>query len=278
MTQPCLTDITARIQELPAISGVTLDLLRSLNDGEADIDALSRRISQDQAIAARVLRVANSPFYGLQMKVGSLHDAIVVLGFSTVRSLVVAASVVCALPTSRCPGFDAARFWRHGVGTAAAAQALARALGRNPDTSFVAGLLHDIGRLVLVVLLPAEYAQLLQQSRQEDRRLVDVEQEVLGFDHAGVGAALAQRWNFPDAIREALAYHHQPDPAAGHGLASLIHYADAIAQALDLDEAEDSQMPHLDQAAVDALGLDRQALNTLLAETRVRFDSYRLML
>jgi HD-like signal output (HDOD) protein len=99
------------------------------------VDALARRIAQDQAIAARVLRVANSPFYGLQTQVGSIHDAIVVLGFSSVRSLVLTATVVSGLPAGRCPGFSQEHFWRHGLAVGVAARNLARALGHKPATT-----------------------------------------------------------------------------------------------------------------------------------------------
>ena len=108
-TQPTLADMLQRIQRLPALPAVALDLLNTLAGSEPDVISLARRIAQDQAIAARVLRVANSPFYGLQKRVGSVHDAVVVLGFSAVRSLVLAAAVVTGLPSGQCTGFEIGR-------------------------------------------------------------------------------------------------------------------------------------------------------------------------
>lgn len=273
-----LDEMINRLQGLPVMPAIALELIHSLTAADTDVDALAHRIVQDQAIAARVLRVANSPFYGLQTRVASIHDAIVVLGFSAVRSLVLTAAVVQSLPVSHCPEFSAGRFWRHVIGTAAAAQALARPLRRKPELLFVAGLLHDIGRLVMVVLSPAEYRQVLAQARARDCRLMDLELELFGFDHTTVGAALARRWNFPGEIVDALAWHHQPHLAPPGGLAPLIHYADAISQALDLEEAEDSQLPTLQPDTVDALGLDWDTLTQVLAETQARFDSYRPMM
>lgn len=278
MTPPSLSEMIGHIQGLPVMPAVALEVLDSMAGADTDIKSLARRITQDQAIAARVLRVANSPFYGLQMRVSTIHDAIVVLGFSAVRSLVLAAAIVTSLPAGRCPGFSQDRFWRHVLGTAVAAQALAKPLKRPAEPLFIAGLLHDIGRLVMVALYPEHYTAVIDQAREQDCCLRDVEQAVFGYDHAAVGAALAGRWNFPADIVDALAWHHAPEQGVPGGLAAIIHYADAISQALDLEETENSQVPRLHQEAVDGLGLDWQKLTEVLADTQTRFESYRLML
>jgi len=270
--------MVGRIQGLPVMSAVALEVLDSMAGADTDIKSLARRITQDQAIAARVLRVANSPFYGLQMRVSTIDDAIVVLGFSAVRSLVLAAAIITSLPASRCPGFNQDRFWRHVLGTAVAAQALAKPLVRPAEPLFIAGLLHDIGRLVMVALYPEHYTAIIDLAHEKDSCLRDAEEALFGYDHAAVGAALAGRWNFPADIVDALAWHHAPERGTPGGLAAIIHYADAISQALDFEETENSQMPHLHQEAVDGLGLDWQKLSKVLADTQTRFDSYRLML
>lgn len=274
MSQPSLADIVSHIHSLPAMPTVALELLQTLSGGDPDVDALASRIARDQAITARVLRVANSPFYGLQMRVGSIHDAIVVLGFSAVRSLVLTSAVVTTLPAGKCAGFSADRFWRHVLGTAVAAQALARPLRRKPESLFIAGLLHDIGRLVMLSANPEGFARVIQIATERDCHLVDVETEIFGCDHTAVGAAIAQHWNFPADIVEALAFHHNPAQTAPGSLAAIIHYADGIAKALDLEGAENTQMARLQPAAIDALGLDWQTLTAVLAETHGRFEAH----
>lgn len=278
MTSLTLDDVVAHIHNLPAMPAVAVELLQTLSGGDPDVDALASRIARDQAITARVLRVANSPFYGLQMRVGSIHDAIVVLGFSAVRSLVLTSAVMKTLPACVCPGFSADRFWRHVLGVAVAAQALARALGRSPDSPFIAGLLHDIGRLVMLSAYPAHFARAITLADERDCPLLDVEPEVFGCDHTAVGAALARHWNFPEDTIEALACHHAPSQARPDGLAPIIHYADAIAKALDLEGAENAQVGRLDPEAVASLGLDWSALTAVLTETEARFESHRSML
>jgi len=274
VSQPSLADIVSHIHSLPAMPAVALELLQTLSGSDPDVDALASRIARDQAITARVLRVANSPFYGLQMRVGSIHDAIVVLGFSAVRSLVLTSAVVTTLPAGKCAGFSADRFWRHVLGTAVAAQALARPLRRKPESLFIAGLLHDIGRLVMLSANPEGFARVIQIATERDCHLVDVEAEIFGCDHTAVGAAIAQHWNFPAEIVEALAFHHNPAQTAPGSLAAIIHYADGIAKALDLEGAENTQMARLQPAAIDALGLDWQTLTAVLAETHGRFEAH----
>lgn len=278
MTHPSLAEMIARLHKLPAMPAVAMELLSSLSDDNTEVDALARRIAQDQAIAARVLRVANSPFYGLQTQVGSIRDAIVVLGFSSVRSLVLTATVVSGLPAGRCPGFSQEHFWRHGLAVGVAARNLARALGHKGDNLFIAGLLHDIGRLAMVVVAPDDYARVIATAHEQDCPWQQAEMSAFGYDHADVGAALAQRWNFPEDIRQALAFHHAPSGGTPGGPAGLIHYADAIAKALDLDGAEDTQLPHLDPASIDALDLDQHTLARVLAETQAGFDHCSLLL
>ena len=282
MKPPSLDEMIGHVQKLPAMPAVAIEVLRSMAGADVDIDTLARHISQDQVITARVLRVANSPFYGLQSRVGSIHDAILVVGLSAIRSLVLAASVMSGLPAGRGPGFSQKRFWRHVLGTAVAAQALASPLKRPPEALFLAGLLHDIGRLAMMVLYPEHTREVLATAAAQDCRLEDAERNHFGFDHSEVGAALAQRWNFPADIVDALAWHHRPALGMPGGLAGIIHYADAIAHALDLDQDQDgehpSQMPSLDQDTVSALGLGWDSLNTVLAETRARFDSYEALL
>lgn len=280
MKPPSLDEMIGQVQKLPAMPAVAIEVLQSMVGADTDIDTLARHITQDQVIAARVLRVANSPFYGLQSRVGSIHDAIVVVGLSAIRSLVLAASVMSGLPAIRSPGFNQKRFWRHVLGTAVAAQALARPLKRPPEALFLAGLLHDIGRLAMLVLYPEDFTTVLGIAAARDCRLEEAERSHFGYDHSEVGAALAQRWNFPADIVDALAWHHRPAQGMPGGLAGMIHYADAIAHALDLDQDGDQpgQMPSLDQDAVSALGLDWDSLNAVLAETRARFDSYEPLL
>lgn len=146
--------VLERIQKLPSLPSLVIEILASLNDEHVDVATLANKIARDQAIVARVLRVANSPFFGLSGQTGSIFEAVAVLvycftlGGKNLRGLVTAAAIINALPRTE-KGFDWRAFWHHGIVTAVCAKVLARRAGLNPETAFTAGLLHDIGKLMM---------------------------------------------------------------------------------------------------------------------------------
>ena len=211
MTALNLEDVLADIRNLPSLPAVVNELIRALDNELTGIQQLAEGIAKDQSLAARALRVANSPFYGVQHKVASIHDAIVILGFRAVGSLVMAASVTNYFPPPTSKVFDPVSFWRHGIGVAISARALAREVGLDAEAAFSAGLLHDIGVLMLLSTHPEAYVPVLEASRERDCPLAAAERDALGFDHAEAGAALAARWQLPDEIARAVAQHHAPE-------------------------------------------------------------------
>lgn len=247
--------VLTRIRQLPSLPAVVLELLASLEDEDADVDSLVRKISQDQALVVKTLRVANSSFFGLQGQVETIQDALVVLGFRQLRTLVVAASVNGRIPGSEHSAALSKSFWQHGLLVGLSAQTLAKACGRNADGAFTAGLLHDVGRLALAGCFPDEYGEVEALRKARDCYPIEAERELLGIDHAEVGGAIAARWNLPVALTEAIALHHAP-PEGASGVAALIHVADVIAHALDLTGVADDLVPSLQAAAWNQLGLD----------------------
>lgn len=216
-TLPALTleEVLADIRQLPSLPAVVGELIRTLDNESAGIDQLAEGIAKDQSLAARALRVANSPFYGIQHKVSSIHDAIVILGFRAVGSLVMAASVTGYFTPPKGVPFDLGHFWRHGLGTALCARALARHAGLDTEAGFSAGLLHDIGVLMLLTTRPEHYARVLAHREEQDCHVPEAELAMLGFDHAQAGEALTSRWRFPADIVRAVALHHKPEGRYG---------------------------------------------------------------
>jgi putative nucleotidyltransferase with HDIG domain len=248
------------------------ELLASLDREDMQLDDLARRIGQDQAIAAKVLRLANSSFFGLQGKVASLVQAAVVLGVRNLRSLAIGAGVVAPFAGLKTAGFDLGQFWRHSVGVGACARTLAARADENGEFAFTAGLLHDIGRLVLIAGFPGEYAEVLRQRATNDAFLIDAERSALGIDHAEVGAALATRWKFPSPITAAVADHHAIRGDSTK-LACLVHCADVMANALDFGAAPEALVPPLDHHAWGVLGLGWEVLRESLPEIDQQYAS-----
>ncbi|MBQ5941050.1 HDOD domain-containing protein [Massilia sp. AB1] len=270
--QLSLEQAVARLKDLPALPLVVSELLASFDDPDVELGQLADKIAHDQALAAKTLRLANSSFYGLQSRVRTIGQAIQVLGFDSVRALVVGAGVIGGFEAGREKGFDYDGFWRHAIGTALCARALARHARTNPELGFVAGLLHDLGRLVLVTRFPEHYAEVLARRALRDCELLLAEREVLGIDHAQVGRALGQHWKIPEPICRAIANHHQPMHQDEGELPAVVHVANVIAHGLDLADQEDDQVPVLVQGAWDSLRLDDAALRAVFAETEAQFE------
>ena len=270
--------IVRQIQELPSLPVVVLELLSSMDQDDTDVHVLAQKIELDQALAAKTLRIANSSFYGMQSKVTSIPQAVSVLGFHSIRTVVTA----CALTSSFAPaagGFDFQAFWRHSLATAIAARLLAPHLGINPETAFTAGLLHDLGTLVLVTRFPAEHVRVRSYRQEHDCQMAEAELAVIGIDHAQVGSALAAYWKFPEAIQQAVADHYAIDRLEAGGLPLAVHMANAVALALDLAGVDDALVPPLSPAVWRNFALDEQAWLALLRQTEHTFDEMsRIML
>ncbi|TXH01413.1 MAG: HDOD domain-containing protein [Rhodocyclaceae bacterium] len=266
MTKLKPEQVLACLQALPALPAVVTELLTSFDNEDVDIAELTRRIACDQALAARLLRVANSSFYGLQTRVSTINEALVVLGFRAVRSMVIAMGVSGAFRAGQCHGFEVQPHIRHGIGVGLAARALALETRHNPEIAFTGGILHDIGKLVLASCFAAQYSQALAYREQHDCLLVVAERDVLGMDHAEVGGLLADAWHFPPALRAALADHHGPAAATAASPADLIHVADAIAHGLGLAESTGEMVMPVDQTAWQRLGVDAEKIARVLPQ------------
>lgn len=281
MTAPSLAEIVGGLHTLPSLPTVVMELLQTMGKEDVDIDRLARGIGNDQALAARTLRVANSPFYGMQGRIDTIAEAITVLGFVNVRSLVTTAGIATAWPTKAATGFEPRVFWRHSIGVAACAATLAPLAKLRPETLFLAGLLHDIGRLVLVVTHPAVYAEILARRQQADGLLLDAERAVLGFDHAQIGSELCRHWRIPAPIAAAVEMHHQVkavSPRQAVDMADVVHVANVLAHALDLADDAEAMVPPPDAAAWQRLGLTDKQLRTVLEQTEQHFNGFANLL
>ncbi|WP_432383123.1 HDOD domain-containing protein [Duganella sp. P38] len=224
MSQVALDEVVRRIHDLPSLPAVVAELLGCMAEDDIDLPYLASRIALDQALTAKTLRLANSSFYGMPSKVTSIQQAMSVLGLHSVRTLVTACGVISAAPPAGALDMDS--FWREAIATAVWARALARQLRQSPDTAFTAGLLHNLGTLVLATRFPAEYAAVpAWRAEHADASLAEAELAVFGVDHAQAGSALAAYWRFPPAIQDAISHQHRANAtglALAVGLAHLL--------------------------------------------------------
>jgi len=264
--------IKASVQQLPALPTVVLKVLQSFQQENPDIDQLVREIGQDQGLATRVLRLANSPFYGLQSKVGTLHDAITVLGFRNVRAAVAGVAVMRCFAHNNYPDFNVNDFWNHCTAVALASRAIARLCRQPEELAFTAGLVHDIGSLALLTGFPVEMGEVLAYMHQHDCVIREAERDVLGIAHPEVGELLLRHWHFPAVICEAVRGHHDPDDAAA-GLADVVHVADAVIHVMSSLDQPAGKVPLLSDLAFNRLGISVVGLREVMTEVDRDLDA-----
>jgi HD-like signal output (HDOD) protein len=254
--------------ELPSLPLVYTSLRAALDDPRGTVSRIADILGQDAALTARLLRLVNSAFYALATPVETVSRAVLLVGTQQIHDLALATLVLRLFDRIPPDLVDMASFWRHGLATGVAARVLAaHRREANIERFFVAGLLHDIGSLVLYRRHGDACRQVLLRCRSQRAVLVEVEREILGTDHAAVGGALLGAWHLPPALRDAVACHHDPRQAADHVTeAAVVHLADVIAHAMELGCSGDPRVPPLDPGAWDHAGLPVGALGGVLGE------------
>jgi putative nucleotidyltransferase with HDIG domain len=223
-------ELVAALRNLPMRAGIAAQLLVTLDDPEVTPNEVAQIIQTDPSLAARVLRLANSPYFGLNGSVASCTQAIVVLGFSVIRSLSVSSAAGLFGESGR--GMPE-NFWEHAAAVAAGASLVARHRGLAPGDAFSAGLLHDLGRALLFRHDPVTYQALEAQHGQDTLALCDAERATFGLDHAEAAALVLEEWRLPHALVDAVRMHHQPLDDVDGRVARFVLVGEALAQ---LDE------------------------------------------
>lgn len=260
-----LNNLDTRIEQLPSLSTIVTRLLAMLQRDDVTMATLTSEIAMDQALAAHILRIANSPFYGLSTHIGSLQQAGTLLGLHTMHGIITAAGIIGHFPPRQDTDFDRHSFWLHAIGTGIAAQVLARCSGLDSEQAFTAGLLHDIGKVVLASYFEQNFAQVLAVQSKRDCLIREAEQAVLGFDHTQIGAKVARHWKLPNQLVEAIRYHHSMSNTATPQT-DLVHVADIVCRGMDIGHGGDDLIPVLCPGALSRLGLDWADLSKALPE------------
>lgn len=263
--------VLSGINALPSLPASVTELLSSIDDPEADTAAIARRIARDQGLTTRILRVANSPFYGQSHRIASIADAVIVLGLRSVRALAVAASFTSVFKVGADAEAELRAFWQHGISAALCARLLAVRVGVPAEEAFIGGLLHDIGRVALVVSFPRHMAAVAAYRRERDCQPIDAENAVLGLDHALVGRLMSERWRFPSSLCAAIGSHHAPPADAYRQLPGILHLSNAIACALDFGNEPTAMVPRLVPACWEAMALSWDETQRLFADVEAQF-------
>jgi HD-like signal output (HDOD) protein len=244
---------------LPTAPKVVAELIDSFNNASVSTDQIAKKVSTDPVLSAKLLRLANSAYYHVSRSIGTVEDAVLMLGFVTVRTLVISSGLVSGFKA--VPGLDLKQFWRYSLHTAVSAKWIAKQSGENTDLAFTIGMMHAIGQLVLHSAMPEQAIQLDKIAPPLDARRLDAEMASLGYCFADVGAELAKRWKFPEPFSEAIGAF--PDPVNKpelNRMAAVIHLAAWRARVDEAKLSEEEISGCYPTEVAEALGLADNAL------------------
>ena len=254
-----LKSLVGQLGTLPSFPSLYVQIMKELEAEEPSIEGIANIVSHDSGMTAKLLQIANSAALGLRGELSSPYEAILHLGLSTVRSLVIAVHIFSRFEQTRLTGFPIDSLWGHVVRTAAIARRLMQLEGAEPaeaEEAYIAGMLHDIGKLMLANSLPREFQRAVVLAAARPCALHEAELEVLGATHAAVAAYLLGLWGLPATIVEAVAFHHTPASghASGFGPLTAVHAANVLEHEF-FDDGPGARKPDIDAAYLSRLGL-----------------------
>lgn len=270
MNKISLEQIIDRVEDVPALPMVTSRIMELTEDPDSTATDIEEEILKDQGLTTRVLRLANSVYYGFPRRIHTVSEATVLLGFKVIKSITLAASVSKVM-MRELPGYGLERqgLWTQSQACAMIARSIAKDLKyKNPDHAYVAGLLHDIGKVILNTYVGEKYQDILELVENEAKSFMEAEREILGFDHGQVGAKVAEKWNLPEDLVESIAYHHDPDQARINTfLTDIIHMADAIVMMMGISMGNDGMNYRFSENTLERLAIGEDQLHKWMAES-----------
>ncbi len=258
--------ILRTVSDLPPMPQTVIRARKIMRNPKSSFEDLAKVLETDQAIAAKVLKLANSPFYGMMGTVSSLRHASVVLGQRTLEELITIAAA-SGLLGRKLEGYrlDAGDLWQHSMGVAFGSKLIAgkKHPGLEND-AFAAGLIHDVGKLALDPYIKERSAVFETVVNEGTENFTTAEKRILGFDHSEIAFELCKAWNVPQGLRTAVRYHHRPARSNGNALAFIVHAADVIAMMSGVGAGLDGMQYQVDEEALEFLGMQEEGINDVM--------------
>ncbi|GEM_PF-228556 len=276
-----LATVLSDPDQLPTVPAIYHRLAQIIDDPKTTVNEVSDVVGSDPVCASRVLRLVNSPFYGMRGQVTTVSQGVKLLGFETVRSLVLAITSEGVFGGQKgANARTAEQLWYHSIGVGVAARVIAKQRKVvDPELAFIAGLLHDIGKIVLLRCAPEALSETMEAAAVEQIAFIEAENKVCGINHTRVGGMLGERWGFPPNLVEATTLHHRPDQAKVHPeLAAVVHVADSIGRALDIGSGGDALAPPLHRSARALLKLDSARLTDIMLNVDEDYPNVKALL
>lgn len=269
-----LIELVQRMDDLPTLPIVIIKVMKIIDNPNSNATHLTELIAMDQSLTVKALKLANSAYYGFPREIVTVTEAVVVLGFLTVRNLILTSALYNIFVNDNGveSEFDKKKFWKHSIATAICARLIATATGTGysqaeEEEAFTAGLLHDIGKVFLDLYAYNDFAEVLRESKREksNEMFFQTETRLLGINHAELGALMIEKWNLPENFIEPIKNHHNPKEAkSGKHLTNILHIADIISKLSVANYDGTSMLKSIDEEALRSLKLDEENIVTLL--------------
>ena len=262
------------IKQLPTLPVMMTRILKCVENVNSSASDVGDIVSNDPSISSKILRFANSAFYGRSSQVDTIQEAIVIIGFNTVKQLALATSMFDSFSSVKSQRtFDRLEFWKHSMGTAMAASMLfGKSSKSEADRIYTAGLLHDIGKLVMDIYFHKDYVAAVEKASCESMFISQAERHVFKSDHGEIGAWLAERWHFPDSLKVPMQFHHNVDAAdLDHKRAAMmIHVADFVSRSAEVGLCNAQRPPVLEEELLSMVNLKSSNILKAIKKMKTR--------
>lgn len=263
------------IQELPTLPVVVTQILQATKSMATNANDVGDLISADQSLTIKVLKLVNSPFYGFPQKIKTITHAIVILGFSKVKNIVLAASVFGMTKQPKNSTISISALWEHALATGIVCRQIAihRNSGIDIEEMFVAGLLHDLGKVIMISNLPDITEAVSEEVLEKDCLFYEAENSLFEFGHDKIGVWLSEKWNLNPDLVEGIRCHHHPLSSRGNKeIAFTVHAGDIIARSLGIGNGGDNKIPKLEAKVAEELGLTVEVIDKIMGEVLIEID------
>jgi putative nucleotidyltransferase with HDIG domain len=267
-------DLLKGYVEISSLPMIYTQINEAINNPRKSLADIARIVSEDSGLSARLLRIVNSAFYNFPTHIETVSRAVAIVGIQELRALAILTSVMQLFKGIPSNLVNMESFWRHSVACGLTAKMLAtHRRETNVELFFTAGILHDLGRLIMFQKEPERSLEAMMRAKDENKLLYSTEREVFGFDHAAVGRVLVQSWKLPPRVEEVVAFHHSPAAASRFPVeTSIVHVADVLTHVMRLGNSGEPCVPPLERSGWDSLGLSLNVLTPIVEQVERQFN------